>query len=46
MKGDVAEFDASFFKMNAVEAEGMDPQLRLLLETTYHAFESGLFIGP
>ncbi|KAK5988693.1 Highly reducing polyketide synthase azaB [Cladobotryum mycophilum] len=40
IKGDIAAFDAPFFKMSSVEAKSMDPQLRLLLETTYHAFES------
>lgn len=28
--------------MNAEESEATDPQLRLLLETSYHALESGL----
>ncbi|PNY29025.1 Polyketide synthase [Tolypocladium capitatum] len=40
VKGDISAFDAPFFKMSSVEAKAMDPQLRLLLETTYHAFES------
>ncbi|KAL7952857.1 putative PKS-NRPS protein [Trichoderma compactum] len=43
---DIREFDASFFKTNALEAEAMDPQQRLLLETVYEALESGgLSIG-
>lgn len=33
-------FDASFFGMNAMEASVLDPQIRLLLETTYEALES------
>ncbi|KAK7714826.1 putative PKS-like protein biosynthetic cluster [Diaporthe eres] len=40
IKGDISAFDAPFFKMSAAEAKAMDPQLRILLETTYHAFES------
>ncbi|XP_044721361.1 KR domain-containing protein [Hirsutella rhossiliensis] len=40
IKGDISTFDAPFFKMSSVEAKAMDPQLRLLLETTYHAFEN------
>lgn len=33
-------FDASFFNIQAGEAEGMDPQQRLLLETTFEAISS------
>lgn len=36
---DVAGFDASFFYLNAREAEKMDPQLRIFLETAWHALE-------
>lgn len=32
--------------MSAAEAKAMDPQLRILLETTYHAFESGMLNRP
>ena len=32
-------FDAAFFGISAVEAEAMDPQHRLLLETSWHAIE-------
>ncbi|KAF2218978.1 AMP-binding enzyme [Elsinoe ampelina] len=33
-------FDAPFFGINAAEANVLDPQLRLLMETTYEALES------
>ncbi|TVY36834.1 Polyketide synthase-nonribosomal peptide synthetase [Lachnellula subtilissima] len=33
-------FDASFFGMNGAEANALDPQCRLLLETVYEALES------
>jgi hybrid polyketide synthase/nonribosomal peptide synthetase ACE1 len=32
-------FDAQFFGVNTVEANTMDPQMRLLLETVYEALE-------
>ncbi|KAI1171949.1 hypothetical protein F4777DRAFT_593267 [Nemania sp. FL0916] len=40
VKGDVGAFDASFFSMAPQEAQAMDPEMRLLLETSYHALES------
>ncbi|KAH6636358.1 hypothetical protein F5144DRAFT_619703 [Chaetomium tenue] len=40
MKEDVGLFDAPFFGITASEAEGMDPQHRLLLEISYEAFEN------
>ena len=36
---DLAGFDASFFGVSAREAEWMDPQHRLLLETAWRALE-------
>lgn len=37
---DPTAFDASFFAINAREAEALDPQQRVLLETVYEALES------
>ncbi|MFO0930933.1 MAG: type I polyketide synthase, partial [Gemmataceae bacterium] len=37
--GDVAGFDAAFFGITPREAEVMDPQQRLFLETAWHALE-------
>src|SRR5579862_322647 len=54
---DLDRFDAAFFSINAREAEMMDPQLRLGLETVWEALEDagidpsrtqssiGLFMG-
>jgi acyl transferase domain-containing protein/NAD(P)-dependent dehydrogenase (short-subunit alcohol dehydrogenase family)/acyl carrier protein/SAM-dependent methyltransferase len=36
---DIARFDAEFFRVNPREAEVIDPQERLFLETAYHALE-------
>ncbi|KAJ5464099.1 hybrid PKS-NRPS biosynthetic cluster [Penicillium sp. IBT 31633x] len=33
-------FDAAFFNINPLEADGIDPQQRILLETVYEAIES------
>lgn len=40
ISGDLGAFDASFFSLPAAEAEGMDPQQRIVLETTYQALEN------
>jgi len=37
--GDVGAFDARFFNITPLEAELMDPQQRLFLETAWHAIE-------
>lgn len=40
ISGDLAAFDAPFFSLTAQEAEALDPQQRLILETTYRALEN------
>jgi hybrid polyketide synthase / nonribosomal peptide synthetase ACE1 len=38
---DLRRFDAQFFNIGAKEADSIDPQQRLLMETVYEALESG-----
>lgn len=41
---DLNHFDAPFFGVHAKQADVMDPQLRLLLESTYEAIvDAGLY---
>lgn len=40
LQEDLRAFDASFFNIQAGEAESMDPQQRLLLETVYEAMSN------
>lgn len=41
LQDDVRAFDAPFFNISAAEAESMDPQQRLVLETVYESLEAG-----
>lgn len=38
---DPGTFDATFFSITAKEAAAMDPQQRMAIEASYHAFENG-----
>ncbi|KAK4171885.1 putative dual specificity polyketide synthase [Triangularia setosa] len=38
---DLSHFDASFFSISPNEADSIDPQQRLMMETVYEALESG-----
>ncbi|KAI9045131.1 type I polyketide synthase [Aspergillus affinis] len=40
LEEDISRFDAPFFNISPAEAKAMDPQIRLLLESAYEAFES------
>lgn len=41
LQEDLREFDSTFFNISPNEADSIDPQHRLLLETVYEALESG-----
>ncbi|KAJ5273172.1 polyketide synthase [Penicillium angulare] len=41
LKQDVAAFDANFFNISKAEAEAMDPQQRMVMETTVEAMDQG-----
>src|SRR5690606_28539389 len=41
---EAAEFDAEFFGYSAKEAETLDPQMRLLHQTTWHALEDAGYV--
>jgi acyl transferase domain-containing protein/surfactin synthase thioesterase subunit/NADPH:quinone reductase-like Zn-dependent oxidoreductase len=43
---EIAEFDASFFGVSALEAASMDPQHRVLLEVAWEAMESAGIVRP
>ncbi len=43
LKSNLGQFDAEFFRIGENEAALMDPQQRMLLEESYHAFEQGGF---
>ncbi|PLB48691.1 hypothetical protein P170DRAFT_358230 [Aspergillus steynii IBT 23096] len=45
INGDLGAFDAPFFKIGPAEAAEIDPQSRILLETTYHALENGYILA-
>ena len=36
---DIDRFDAAFFRISPVEAQMLDPQQRMMLETSWHALE-------
>ncbi|KAH7324402.1 polyketide synthase PksF [Stachybotrys elegans] len=40
LQDDVAAFDAEFFGIKPIEAQAIDPQQRLLMETVYESLES------
>lgn len=40
LRDDISKFDARFFQVPPKEAQAMDPQQRILLQTTYEALEN------
>ena len=43
---DISKFDASFFGVHPKQANGMDPQLRMLLEVTQEAIiDAGMHLS-
>ena len=41
LQQDIATFDANFFNISKAEAEAMDPQQRMVMETTVEAMDQG-----
>jgi hypothetical protein len=44
LKEDIELFDTSFFNISPNEANAIDPQQRLQLESAYEALESGAYV--
>ena len=43
---DIDQFDASFFRISPVKADLLDPQQRMMLETSWLALEDAESIRP
>ncbi len=43
LKQDLAVFDAPFFNISPREAQALDPQQRMALETAYESLENGTY---